>query len=117
MASLAPSHTPSTSLPRDKSRRAVSSCKSRLIIYGFIALIVTAIFLRLLVVVLAGNRINAPWGGIGDAPAYVLLAHNIADGRGYGYAGHPTAYRAPGYVLMLTGLIKAAPNHALAIMR
>jgi 4-amino-4-deoxy-L-arabinose transferase-like glycosyltransferase len=104
-------------LPRDRSQRTVAGAKSRLIIYGFIALIVTAIFLRLLVVVLAGNRINAPWGGIGDAPAYVLLAHNIADGRGYGYAGHPTAYRAPGYVLMLTGLIKAAPNHALAIMR
>ncbi len=117
MASLASPNAPSNAPPREKSPGNELPSKNRFVTYGFIGLIVAGVVLRLLVVVLAGNRINAPWGGTGDAPAYVLLAHNIASGNGYAYAGYPTAYRAPAYPLLLAGMIRLFGNHALAAVR
>ena len=60
---------------------------------------------------------RTPWGGGGDTPAYVLLAQNILSGKGYAYAGMPTALRAPGYPLMLAAFFKLFGAHALAAMR
>lgn len=80
-------------------------------------LVVVGIFFRLAVVVVAGNGINAPWSGTGDAPAYALLAQNLASGRGFAYAGHPTAYRAPVYPVVLAAFIKAFGAHALEMIR
>ncbi|MGH9685950.1 MAG: ArnT family glycosyltransferase [Candidatus Acidiferrales bacterium] len=75
------------------------------------------ILTRLLVVLLADNRLNPPWGGLGDAPAYFLLAHNIATGKGYAYAGFATAYRPPIYPLLLAGGIKVFDSHAFEAVR
>jgi len=72
---------------------------------------------RLLLVVIADNRLNAPWGGVGDAPAYVLLAQNLATGKGYAYAGHPTAYRAPVYPFVLAASMKLFGRHAFEAIR
>lgn len=85
--------------------------------YIFVALVVAGIAIRLSLVLVAGNKINAPWGGVGDAPAYVLLAHNLAAGKGYAYAGHPTAYRAPLYPLALAASVKLFSRHALQVVR
>ena len=116
-SSSPPLAPPNRSLPRAHAANNSADSKSRLAVYGFILLIVMGVLLRLLIVVFAGNRINAPWGGTGDAPAYFLLAQNVASGKGYAYAGHPTAYRPPAYVLLLAGLIKFFPDHSLAAMR
>lgn len=81
------------------------------------ALAITGVLLRLAVAILAGNGMRTPWGGGGDTAAYVLLAQNILSGKGYAYAGMPTALRAPGYPLLLAAFFKMFGAHALAAMR
>jgi 4-amino-4-deoxy-L-arabinose transferase-like glycosyltransferase len=85
--------------------------------YAATVLVSVGVLLRLLIAVLPGNRLNAPWGGLGDAPAYALLAHNIAAGKGYAYAGFPTAYRAPVYPLFLAAAMKVFGAHAFQAVR
>ncbi len=87
--------------------------------YDFLlaALVISGVLLRAAVAILAGNSMRTPWGGGGDTPAYVLLAQNILSGKGYAYAGMPTALRAPGYPLMLAAFFKLFGAHALAAMR
>lgn len=65
----------------------------------------------------SGNRVTTPWRVGGDAPYYILLASNIASGRGYSYAGIPSAFRPPLYPLFLAGMIRVAGRHAFAIVR
>ena len=81
------------------------------------ALVIAGVLLRVAVAILAGNGMRTPWGGGGDTPAYVLLAQNILSGKGYAYAGMPTAMRAPGYPLMLAALFRLFRSHALEAMR
>jgi len=97
--------------------RSISQGKSVLRTYGFIALVMAGVLVRLLLVVIADNRLNAPWGGVGDAPAYVLLAQNLATGKGYAYAGHPTAYRAPVYPFVLAASMKLFGRHVFEAIR
>jgi len=84
---------------------------------SFWGIVAAGILLRVLVVVYAGNGVSTHLSGGSDAPAYILLAHNLADGRGYTYAGYPDAYRAPIYPILLAGAIKVFGGHALAAMR
>lgn len=65
----------------------------------------------------AGNKLETPWRVGGDAPYYVLLASNIAGGRGYSYAGMPSAFRPPVYPLFLAGMIRLAGRAAFALVR
>lgn len=65
----------------------------------------------------AGNRIVTPWRVGGDAPYYVLLASNIASGRGYSYAGMPSAFRPPLYPLFLAGMMQLAGRYAFTVVR
>lgn len=81
------------------------------------AIVVGGVLLRVLVTVLPGNAARTPWGGGGDTPAYLLLAQNLLAGKGYAYAGMPTALRAPGYPLLLAASFKLFNGHALAAMR
>lgn len=87
--------------------------------YDFLltALVIAGVLLRVAVAILAGNGMRTPWGGGGDTPAYVLLAQNILSGKGYAYAGMPTAMRAPGYPLLLAACFRFFGAHALAAMR
>ena len=89
----------------------------RLASYGFAAVFFAGVVLRLFVVVLPGDGMRTPWGGGGDTAAYVLLAQNIASGRGYAYGGWPTAYRPPVYPMALAGLLRVFGTHALSVMR
>lgn len=72
---------------------------------AWMAVLVLGVVLRIAIVALPGNQLRAPWSGGGDAPNYVLLAQNLIDGRGFTYASQPTALRAPGYPVMLAGLM------------
>jgi len=85
--------------------------------YGFIALLLLGVTARILIVALPGSAPRTPWGGGGDTPAYVLLAHNLLAGKGYAYAGQPTAYRAPVYPILLAASMKVFGSHALAAVR
>jgi 4-amino-4-deoxy-L-arabinose transferase-like glycosyltransferase len=84
---------------------------------AWLAILVLGVVLRIAVVALPGNQLRAPWSGGGDAPAYVLLAQNLLDGRGFTYALQPTALRAPGYPVILAALMWLfGPNkYALAV--
>ena len=81
------------------------------------AIVAGGVLLRVLVTVLAGNGARTPWGGGGDTPAYLLLAQNLLAGKGYAYAGMPTAFRAPGYPILLAAVFRMFNGHALAAMR
>jgi 4-amino-4-deoxy-L-arabinose transferase-like glycosyltransferase len=79
--------------------------------------VVIGILVRMAVVVFAGSGMRTPWGGGGDTPSYLLLAQNLLAGKGYTYAGLPTAVRAPAYPFALAALMKLFGGHALAAMR
>jgi len=81
------------------------------------ALILLGILLRILIVVLPGHRIRAPWSGGGDAFTYVLLAQNLLSGRGFTYALQPTALRAPGYPLLLAALTSLFHDNFVIVIR
>ena len=71
----------------------------------WLAILVLGVLLRIAVVALPGNQLRAPWSGGGDAPTYTLLAQNLLSGKGFTYASQPTALRAPGYPVVLAGLM------------
>ena len=85
--------------------------------YSFAVLICLGAILRFFIAFLPGNEMRTPWGGGGDTAAYVLLAQNIAAGKGYAYAGWPTAYRPPVYPMALAALLRGFGTHALSVMR
>jgi 4-amino-4-deoxy-L-arabinose transferase-like glycosyltransferase len=85
--------------------------------YIFAGLVTAGVILRILVAALPGDALRTPWGGGGDTAAYVLLAHNLAEGKGYAYAGMPTALRAPAYPLMLASFLKLFGDHAPGAIR
>lgn len=67
--------------------------------------IVIGVLARLFFAIVPGKAISAPWSGVSDAPAYALLAHNVAAGRGFTYCGMADAIRPPLYPLLLALLI------------
>ncbi len=84
--------------------------------YLFVPLLVFGVLVRVFFAVYPGNALRAPWSGGGDAVAYVTLARNIASHEGFTYAGEPSAFRAPGYPLILAALIDIfGPNYILAV--
>ena len=90
---------------------------SRAFSYFFIGAVIAGILLRVMIAVLPGDALRTPWGGGGDAATYLLLAHNIIEGKGFAYAGMPTALRAPVYPLLLAASLKLFGTHALAAIR
>ena len=105
------------SSPKPSPQPATTEAGGRLLSYGCIALLVLGVIVRILIVALPGNALRTPWGGGGDTPAYVLLAHNLLAGKGYAYAGQPTAYRAPAYPFLLAASMKILGAHAIAAVR
>lgn len=85
--------------------------------YMFSGALVTGLLLRAAVAIVPGNAARTPWGGGGDTDTYVLLARNLIEGKGYAYAGMPTALRAPLYPLLLASSLKLFGSHALMAMR
>ena len=82
----------------------------------WLSTLILGLCLRVGLVAFSGNQLRAPWSGGGDAEVYVLLGHNLLEGKGLSYALQPTALRAPGYPLFLAGLMWLFPcNHVLAV--
>ncbi|MBI4543852.1 MAG: glycosyltransferase family 39 protein [Gemmatimonadetes bacterium] len=84
---------------------------------SFLAAVGVALLLRALVVAVPGTRLYAPWSGGSDTPAYLTLAQNLNEGKGYTYAGQPTAYRPPGYPLILATAMRLFPVRYMAAVR
>jgi len=75
--------------------------------YGFASLAAIGVLARLVFILIPGNALRTPWSGGGDTAAYVTLAHNIVAHQGFTYAGQPTAFRPPGYPVVLAAFMKA----------
>jgi 4-amino-4-deoxy-L-arabinose transferase-like glycosyltransferase len=83
----------------------------------FVIIVLVAVALRAGVVIAAGpNRLTFLSGG-SDAPAYALLASNLVHGQGYSYAGQPTAFRAPGYPLIVAAALLIFGTHYILALR
>lgn len=83
----------------------------------FLALATGGVLLRALTTILAGNGVYTPWRAGGDAPFYVLLASNIAGGKGFAYFHGPTAFRPPAYPFFLAGMMHVFGHFALFATR
>jgi len=85
--------------------------------YGFTSLVVAGVLARFVFILIPGNSLKTPWGGGSDTPAYVALAQNIVTHREFGYAGQPTAFRPPGYPLLLATFIEIFGARYVAAVR
>jgi len=71
----------------------------------FLVLAVLGLALRFgFVFAASDNQITFHSGG-SDAPLYVLLAQNLLNQDGFTYAHQPTAFRPPGYPVLLAGFM------------
>ena len=73
-------------------------------------LLAAGVLLRVILMIIAGNRLQTPWRVGGDAIYYAALASNVAGGMGYTYAHQPTAFRPPLYPLFLAAMMKTFGN-------
>ncbi len=78
---------------------------------AYLLSLAVAILARLVVLFIPGNSVRTPWSSGSDAAAYVLLARNLVSGDGYTYAHMPSAFRMPGYPLILAGTMELFGNH------
>jgi len=65
----------------------------------------------------SGSKSLTFHSGGSDAPSYVLLAENLRNHRGYSYAGQPSAFRPPGYTLLIVGFISVFGSHYISALR
>src|SRR5260370_19206282 len=59
---------------------------------------------RLFLLKSSGNLPIGPLSGVGDEDRYQTLADNLFEGRGFTYAGQPTAFRPPLYPMFLAAM-------------
>lgn len=97
--------------------QAMRDKNSRFFSHGFLVLVTAGVLGRLAFVAVSGNALQTPWSGGSDTGAYVLLAQNLIGGKGYTYAGQPTAFRPPGYPLLLAAFMEFFGKHYIVAMR
>ena len=85
--------------------------------HWFTAAVFLGLGLRILIVSVAGNQMYAAWSGGGDTAAYVTLAENLLEGKGFSFAGQPSAFRPPGYPMLLAGMKRLSPTYYFAAVR
>lgn len=73
--------------------------------------------LRIVLVILAGNQEVGTLSGTGDQIRYLTLADSIFQGKGFTYAGQPTALRPPLYPLFLALMHVVFGSHSLFAVR
>jgi 4-amino-4-deoxy-L-arabinose transferase-like glycosyltransferase len=85
--------------------------------WGFLLLVILGVGLRIGFTLAADSREYTFHSGGSDAVVYVLLAENIISHKGLTYAGEPSAFRPPGYPLLLAGFMEAFGQHYITAMR
>jgi 4-amino-4-deoxy-L-arabinose transferase-like glycosyltransferase len=85
--------------------------------WPFLFLLCFGIALRVWFVAAAHPQELTFHSGGSDAPAYNLLADNLIAHKGFGYAGQPTAFRPPGYPLILAGFKEIFHGHYVTAVR
>lgn len=84
----------------------------------FIAgLIAAGAAVRLILLLQVRSASEGALTGGSDAPAYEMLAHSLATGKGLTYVGQPTALRPPLYPLILSFFDFSFGSHAFLLMR
>jgi 4-amino-4-deoxy-L-arabinose transferase-like glycosyltransferase len=69
----------------------------------YMLLVIVGVAIRLGFILAANSQQPTFLSGGSDAPVYVLLSQNVLAGRGFSYAGEASAFRPPGYPLLLAG--------------
>lgn len=72
---------------------------------------------RLCLLIISGNLVIGPLSGASDQVHYQTLADNLFEGRGFTYAGQPTALRPPLYPMFLAGMRFLFGSHRFLIAR
>lgn len=80
-------------------------------------LAVLGVSVRLWFVLAANPHEHTFHSGGSDAPAYVTLATNLLAHRGYSYAGQPSAFRPPGYPVLVAAAMWVSPEHYISLIR
>lgn len=83
----------------------------------FLALGILGLALRVGFVLAADSHQPTFHSGGSDAPAYILLAENLLAHKGFTYAGQASAFRPPGYPLLLAGFMAIFGSHYIAAVR
>lgn len=84
---------------------------------GFVVLALIGLAVRIWFVAAPGATALTFHSGGSDAPAYALLATNLISHRGFAYAGQPSALRAPGYPLLVSGAMIVSPRDWALLVR
>ena len=83
----------------------------------YVPLVIVGLVAHLAILVIPGNSVTTPWSGGGDMDAYVLLAHNLVSGYGFSYAHVPSAWRTPGYPLVIAGAMEVFGSYFAVAVR
>jgi 4-amino-4-deoxy-L-arabinose transferase-like glycosyltransferase len=79
--------------------------------------VTVGVLLRIAFVLAADSRQLTFLSGGSDAPVYDSLARNIIAHKGFTNAGTPTAFRPPGYPLLLAGFMEIFGQHYISAVR
>jgi 4-amino-4-deoxy-L-arabinose transferase-like glycosyltransferase len=83
----------------------------------YLLLVIVGVAIRFTFVLAADSRHPDFLSGGSDAPVYVLLANNVIAGRGFSYAGQPSAFRPPGLPLLIAGSQLLFGTHYITAIR
>lgn len=83
----------------------------------YLLFVIVGVVIRLAFVLAANSEQPTFLSGGSDAPVYVLLAENMVAGLGFSYAGEPSAFRPPGYPLLLAGSQLLFGSHYITAIR
>jgi 4-amino-4-deoxy-L-arabinose transferase-like glycosyltransferase len=83
----------------------------------FLIFVVLGLLTRAGFTLAAGSREFTFHSGGSDAEAYVLLARNLISHKGFTYGGQPTAFRPPGYPLLVAGFLEVFGGHYITAIR
>ncbi len=85
--------------------------------WAFLLLVILGVLFRLGFVLAADSRQLTFHSGGSDAPVYALLAENLLSHKGFTYAGQPSAFRPPGYPLLLAAFMEVFGHHYITAVR
>lgn len=84
---------------------------------AILAILALGVTLRFVIFFLSVKSGATFWSTGNDAGAFILLASNLVHHHGLSYAGTPTAFRPPLYPLLISVMMRLAPERWLALLR